>query len=183
MVSLVFISGIHTIKLTFLKRGSSSAYLEGVRVPILGLNAQDDPIVFPSAWPEPDTSTEYHPNFYTTKVNPLVGIYHTEKGGHLGWFEGGHPFSIFKTSPTYDDQYPLPKRWFPQPISKIIDLFFSDKINDAPGSNRTPVKDTNSKMWLSDDETLQHLVGYKLIEDDEVIHGGENKNEILFQGL
>jgi predicted alpha/beta-fold hydrolase len=55
---------------------SSTRFIEGIRVPYLGLNALDDPITGVHTLP-----------ILQAKMNPWVLLVRTEHGGHLGWFE------------------------------------------------------------------------------------------------
>ncbi|TIA75270.1 hypothetical protein E3P91_00530 [Wallemia ichthyophaga] len=138
----------------FYAYASSSAFLHNVKIPLLGVNAEDDPIVMPEAWPEPAEECKSSPsNLYKCKANPNVHIYHTKHGGHLAWFGGGHPLSTFRKGPKYTDAYPPPRRWISKPIARIVDELFSDAFPAAPGRHIKPVKSTNSDIeWETDDQ-------------------------------
>lgn len=55
---------------------SSIRFISKIRVPFLGLNAMDDPIVGANTLPICEALT-----------NPWTILVSTEKGGHLGWYE------------------------------------------------------------------------------------------------
>lgn len=178
----VFLTSI--FKLT-LPRASSSAYLHNVKVPVLGLNAEDDPIVLKASWPEPADEYKTSPsNLYKCKANKLVHVYHTKHGGHLAWFEGGHPFSTFKKGPKYSDAYPPPRRWFAKPVARIVEQLFTDKFAAAPGAHIKPVKSTDPNIeWETDDPEFVQYVGYTLKSKDELIHGGDESQGMVSQGF
>ncbi|GAA93457.1 uncharacterized protein L969DRAFT_89440 [Mixia osmundae IAM 14324] len=67
----VVLNGFGTTE-NYYKSQSASANLSGIRVPVLALNALNDPIVSGTCLP-------------TTK-NPYVVLGQTQHGGHLGWF-------------------------------------------------------------------------------------------------
>ncbi|TIA85895.1 hypothetical protein E3P99_03868 [Wallemia hederae] len=165
---------------------SSANYIEHIKIPILALNSEDDPIAFKAAWPEPSDEYKTSPsNLYKCKANPLVHILHTKHGGHMSWFEGGHPFSFFKAGPTYDDNYPPPRRWFAKPVAQLVGELLTDAFAPAPGAARKPVKVNNGDVeWETDDANHTDFVGYSVIAaGDEVIHGGEESKKTVSQGL
>lgn len=63
----------------YYERNSSSEFLSGVKVPLLGLNARDDPIAARTI------------PYEAARANKSFVLATTEGGGHLGWFteEGG----------------------------------------------------------------------------------------------
>lgn len=149
------------------------------------MNAEDDPIVSKEAWPEAADECKSSPSdIYKCKVNPLVEIYHTKYGGHLAWFEGGSPVSTFVKGPNYRDNYPPPRRWFAKPIARVVERLFTKEFASAPGSNIMPVKSTDENVeWETDDKEHIKYVGYSLVTKDEIIHGGEESQHIVNQGL
>ncbi|TIC25189.1 ARM repeat-containing protein [Wallemia mellicola] len=159
---------------------SSTGYLHNIKIPVLGLNAEDDPIVSKEAWPEAADECKSSPSdIYKCKVNPLVEIYHTKYGGHLAWFEGGSPVSTFVKGPNYRDNYPPPRRWFAKPIARVVERLFTKEFASAPGSNIMPVKSTDENVeWETDDKEHIKYVGYSLVTKDEIIHGGEESQHI-----
>ncbi|TIC50770.1 ARM repeat-containing protein [Wallemia mellicola] len=164
---------------------SSTGYLHNIKIPVLGLNAEDDPIVSKEAWPEAADECKSSPSdIYKCKVNPLVEIYHTKYGGHLAWFEGGSPVSTFVKGPNYRDNYPPPRRWFAKPIARVVERLFTKEFASAPGSNIMPVKSTDENVeWETDDKEHIKYVGYSLVTKDEIIHGGEESQHIVNQEM
>jgi uncharacterized protein len=63
----------------YYKYASSDHHLPGVKVPLLAISAQDDPIV--QVIPRPDEPS--------TEASGWVAVAVTPGGGHLGWFEDG----------------------------------------------------------------------------------------------
>ena len=61
-------------------RASSAPYLSQIRRPALLVNALDDPIVPPTALPDPEM------------LPPCVRVEFLERGGHAGFIEGGWPW-------------------------------------------------------------------------------------------
>ncbi|WAQ84408.1 hypothetical protein PtA15_4A861 [Puccinia triticina] len=61
----------------YYKTQSSTLVVEAVRVPLLAINALDDPIVTPDAVP-----------VESVLENPYLAVLVSKHGGHLGWFEG-----------------------------------------------------------------------------------------------
>lgn len=167
-------------------RSSSGNYIENIKIPILGLNSEDDPIALKAAWPEPADEYKSSPsNLYKCKANPLVHIYHTKHGGHLSWFEGGHPFSTFRSGPTYTDNYPPPRRWFAKPVAQLVEQLFTNRLAPAPGADKKPVRVVNGDIeWESDDPDLKEFVGYSVLASgDQIIHGGDESINNVSQGL
>eukprot|EP01001_Neometanema_parovale_P006823 NODE_3166_length_1267_cov_21.944930_g3007_i0.p1 GENE.NODE_3166_length_1267_cov_21.944930_g3007_i0~~NODE_3166_length_1267_cov_21.944930_g3007_i0.p1 ORF type:complete len:372 (+),score=11.86 NODE_3166_length_1267_cov_21.944930_g3007_i0:64-1179(+) len=64
----------------YYREASSSRRLSGVRVPLLCVNAEDDPLA--------PARKEYN-----EMTSPHVILATTKRGGHLGWLEGAWPFS------------------------------------------------------------------------------------------
>jgi predicted alpha/beta-fold hydrolase len=81
----------------YYRDASSSRWITRVRVPLLCLNAKDDPI----------TSIEGAP-IDEIRFNPFVILALTSCGGHIGWFEGW--FS--------------PRRWCCKPLAEFTEAMF-----------------------------------------------------------
>ncbi|RCI01911.1 hypothetical protein CU098_010711 [Rhizopus stolonifer] len=81
----------------YYRDASSCRFIEHVKVPLLCLNALDDPIAAASCIP-----------YEEIKINPHVVLATTAYGGHLGWFE-------HNKSPT---------RWMVKPLSEFIIAMF-----------------------------------------------------------
>ncbi|KAG2197160.1 hypothetical protein INT47_009467 [Mucor saturninus] len=90
----------------YYRDGSCSRVIEHVRVPLLCINALDDPI-----------STEACIPVDEIRVNPYIILAGTKHGGHLGWFE--HAVR--------------PSRWVDKPIAEFIVAMFqaNDTRKDA----------------------------------------------------
>ncbi|RKP10808.1 Alpha/Beta hydrolase protein [Thamnocephalis sphaerospora] len=81
----------------YYRDASSSRWMTRVRVPLLCLNAHDDPV----------TDVEGAP-FEEVKFNPFVIMALTGCGGHIGWFEGTL----------------RPRRWCNKPLSEFAEAMF-----------------------------------------------------------
>ncbi|KAI8368470.1 Alpha/Beta hydrolase protein [Blakeslea trispora] len=81
----------------YYRDASSCRFIEHVKVPLLCLNALDDPIAAAECIP-----------YDEIKVNPNVVLATTDYGGHLGWFE-------HNKSPT---------RWMVKPLAEFITAMF-----------------------------------------------------------
>ncbi|CAO3637922.1 unnamed protein product [Cunninghamella blakesleeana] len=77
----------------YYRDASSARFIEHVRIPLLCVNALDDPI-------SPLSSIPYD----EIKINPYVVLATTDYGGHLGWFTNA--FS--------------PTRWVDQPLAEFV---------------------------------------------------------------
>ncbi|KAJ3046088.1 hypothetical protein HDV00_003838 [Rhizophlyctis rosea] len=75
----------------YYRRGSSAQYVPDVAIPTLLLSALDDPVASSEAIP-----------YYEAMSNPHVLLATTDRGGHLGWFEGIWP-----------------RRWFAEPVTQF----------------------------------------------------------------
>ncbi|KAI9656383.1 MAG: hypothetical protein M1831_004635 [Alyxoria varia] len=62
----------------YYRDASSTEPLMAVRIPLLAINAEDDPVVCKDALP-----------FQEVQTNPYTVLCTTSMGGHLGWFEPG----------------------------------------------------------------------------------------------
>lgn len=76
---------------------SSFRFIKDVKIPLLCLNALDDPIANASCIP-----------YQLIERNPNIVLATTDKGGHLGWFQ-------HTTHPT---------RWMVKPLSEFIVAMF-----------------------------------------------------------
>ncbi|KAI9592885.1 Alpha/Beta hydrolase protein [Syncephalis fuscata] len=89
----------------YYRDASSSRWITRVRVPLLCLNASDDPV----------TSIESAP-LDEAKINPYVIVAMTSCGGHIGWFE-----NMFN-----------PRRWCDRPLTEFATAMFSvSSLNDV----------------------------------------------------
>ncbi|KAJ3012513.1 hypothetical protein HKX48_006245 [Thoreauomyces humboldtii] len=90
----------------YYRMASSAQYLPEVKVPMLLITADDDPIVDP----------ELHPTFETTS-NPNLILATTRYGGHIGWYSG----------------LIQPKRWIQKPIGEFINAIFEVRTAQDKG--------------------------------------------------
>ncbi|KAI7900408.1 Alpha/Beta hydrolase protein [Cokeromyces recurvatus] len=86
----------------YYRDGSCVRFIENVRIPLLCINALDDPISRAHCIPVDEI-----------KVNPYIILAATKHGGHLGWFE--HTYR--------------PSRWIHKPIAEFVIAMF--QANDA----------------------------------------------------
>ncbi|KAJ3116118.1 hypothetical protein HK100_001150 [Physocladia obscura] len=77
----------------YYRMGSSAQFIPDVAIPTLLLNDVNDPIAARKCIPVSDVL-----------ANPNIILATTERGGHIGWFEG-----LF-----------FPKRWFPKPVLEFV---------------------------------------------------------------
>lgn len=84
----------------YYKDASSVKRLAGVRIPLIGINAVDDPIVGGDKLPEKQIST-----------NPYTMLIETSIGGHIAWFK-----DINGT------------RWFTDPVCKLLNTFHKNIV-------------------------------------------------------
>ncbi|KAF7721357.1 hypothetical protein EC973_004838 [Apophysomyces ossiformis] len=90
----------------YYRDASSFRYIKSVRVPLLCMNALDDPIAPAECIP-----------YDEIKSNPYVVLATTDYGGHLGWFE-------YIQNPT---------RWVSKPLAEfIVAMFEANDIRKPP---------------------------------------------------
>ncbi|RUS21234.1 Alpha/Beta hydrolase protein [Endogone sp. FLAS-F59071] len=89
----------------YYRDASSCRFITRVRVPLLCLNAVDDPIAKGDCIP-----------YDECKFNPNVVLATTAMGGHLGWFEG------------FSD----PRRWCMKPLSQFVAAMFESELTTPP---------------------------------------------------
>ncbi|KAH7343543.1 Alpha/Beta hydrolase protein [Rhizoctonia solani] len=103
----------------YYERNSSSEFLSGVKVPLLGLNACDDPIASKTI------------PYAAARSNGHFVLATTEGGGHLGWFtqENGEL-----------------KRWYTRPLSSFLlpSLQFHDQSSTPAPS---PTLNSDGMIW------------------------------------
>ncbi|KAG2192102.1 hypothetical protein INT46_006989 [Mucor plumbeus] len=91
----------------YYRDASSCRFIEHVKVPLLCLNALDDPIAAAECIP-----------YDEIKTNPNVVLATTDYGGHLGWFE--------------HNKYPT--RWMVKPLTEfIVAMFQAHDIRKVQG--------------------------------------------------
>ncbi|GAA5800567.1 hypothetical protein HPULCUR_006003 [Helicostylum pulchrum] len=84
----------------YYRDASCSRVIEHVRVPLLCINALDDPISIIHSIPLDEI-----------RVNPYIVLVGTKHGGHLGWFEHSY----------------RPSRWIDKPIAEFMMAMFQAK--------------------------------------------------------
>ncbi|RUP36175.1 LOW QUALITY PROTEIN: hypothetical protein BC936DRAFT_138482 [Jimgerdemannia flammicorona] len=107
----------------YYRDASSSRFITRVRVPLLCLNAVDDPIAAGECIP-----------YDECRFNPNVLLATTSQGGHLGWFEG-----------LVD-----PKRWCIKPLSQFIAAMLESNLESPPvdGAANGATTDSSLKSQL-----------------------------------
>ena len=66
----------------YYRKSSSNRFVHSVRVPTLLLHSRDDPFLPPAALP-----------LSAIEANPFLTLVLTDRGGHVGFFEGGPPWN------------------------------------------------------------------------------------------
>ncbi len=66
----------------YYRKSSSNRFIQSVRVPTLLLHSRDDPFLPPAALP-----------LSAIEANPFLTLVLTDRGGHVGFFEGGPPWN------------------------------------------------------------------------------------------
>lgn len=85
----------------YYRDASSCRFIEHVKVPLLCMNALDDPIAAAECIP-----------YDEIKINPNVVLATTDTGGHIGWFEHNRN----------------PTRWMVKPLTEFIVAMFQVKF-------------------------------------------------------
>ena len=128
---------------------SSHKVLGDVKVPLLALNSDDDPIV--SVLPIHEGNNV---------LSPWVVFATTQGGGHLGWFEEG-------SVPGH------PRRWYRRPVLEWLHAMGSDMI-PAP-KNCKPIREIDG--FFKDEG--RDDIGCKVIEDGGHIVGVQGEGSLL----
>ncbi|KAG9099263.1 hypothetical protein FRC07_010545 [Ceratobasidium sp. 392] len=134
----------------------SDTHVDRVQVPLLALNAADDPIV------------------RTLPVEAVlqsktVVLAVTPKGGHLGWFEGGQPWR--RKQP--------PSRWVSKPVVEWVQA-----TNEALVGIKREVGDewvVDESGFVVERE--RRHIGFKVLQEDGTVIGTADENEGALQGL
>ncbi|EPQ32056.1 uncharacterized protein PFL1_00254 [Pseudozyma flocculosa PF-1] len=101
----------------YYNHGGCANFLDGVRRPMLCLNAEDDPIVPSPVWTKVRAAIGYDAEGRPlsesqreekgSQINDNIALAWTKGGGHLGWFEGVRP-----------------RRWLYKPVNEFIQAVF-----------------------------------------------------------
>ncbi|TYJ51641.1 hypothetical protein B9479_007775 [Cryptococcus floricola] len=146
---------------------SPSNVLSGVKVPLLTINAFDDPVVDGLALPLAGMQASSH--VYTAI---------TRAGGHLGWFDG----------PLFGPPAKTKHRWILKPVSEWFEACARDLR--APGEDAraaVEVEEVDGWEWVKEaryEIPGVERVGWKVLREGEVVAGEEDEGEGgLVQGL
>ncbi|KAJ3064861.1 hypothetical protein HDU98_011769 [Podochytrium sp. JEL0797] len=99
----------------YYRQASSHQFILDIKIPTLILSDRDDPIV-----------NEHLIPFADVLGNPNVILATTNRGGHLGWFEG-----VFS-----------PKRWFPKPVMEFVEVLLLAHASKQQTDKRSKAKST-----------------------------------------
>ncbi|WVQ76121.1 hypothetical protein IAR50_005764 [Cryptococcus sp. DSM 104548] len=144
-----------------------SKVLRSVKVPLLAINAFDDPVIDGLALPLAEMQASSH--IYTAI---------TRSGGHLGWFDGPFFGSPAKTK----------HRWVLKPVAEWFQACARDLR--SPGEDaRAPVEVEEEEGWEWVKEPRYKIsgldrVGWKVLREGEMVAGEADEGEGgLVQGL
>ncbi|KAF8308152.1 AB-hydrolase YheT [Clavulina sp. PMI_390] len=132
--------------------------LRTIRVPFLALNTKDDPIV------------AYNPT-HEVAHSSTCALAITHAGGHLGWFHGSsNPIASLRSQKPAD-------RWVREPVLEFLravaeDYVPDEKVGPRPREEGVIVDKTSGFVM----EVGNDMVGYKIIEEGEIISGAEFAN-------
>ncbi|KAI0320399.1 Alpha/Beta hydrolase protein [Amylostereum chailletii] len=101
---------------------SSSRFVASVRIPLLGLNAEDDPVIGDEALPQAEIL-----------MNPWVYVVRTAHGGHLGWFEKGPDGAL--------------RRWYVRPVREYFEALLDYNMAPRP---RVPFHEEDGRVTRTD---------------------------------
>ncbi|WVR03567.1 hypothetical protein IAU60_000559 [Kwoniella sp. DSM 27419] len=139
--------------------------LHGVKVPLLAINAFDDPVVDCTALPLQELKASSH-------VYTVI----TGSGGHLGWFDG--PFPLFSSVQSK-------RRWVLKPVSE----FLRAAERDLDPTSQVYTTQKEGWEWV-DLERGGHAiaglerVGWKVLREGELVAGEKDEGEGgVLQGL
>jgi predicted alpha/beta-fold hydrolase len=133
----------------------SDTHLGAVRVPLLAINAADDPIVR-------ELPVE------AALESKCVVLAVTPKGGHLGWFEGGSPFR--RTKP--------PPRWIRKPVSEWIEATCKALTSRRKVGDEWVLDDNGFTV-----ERERRHIGFKVHSIHETVIGTADEDQGALQGL
>ncbi|KAG9084283.1 hypothetical protein FRC06_004137 [Ceratobasidium sp. 370] len=134
----------------------SDTHVDEVRVPLLALNAADDPIV------------RTLPVEAVSRSKSVV-LAVTPKGGHLGWFEGGQPWRSKQP----------PSRWVKKPVLEWVQATTEALIVVRREVGDEWVEDENGFIV----ERERRHIGFKVSGLHGAVIGTGDENEGVLQGL
>ncbi|WWC85872.1 uncharacterized protein L201_000739 [Kwoniella dendrophila CBS 6074] len=138
--------------------------VDRIRVPVLAINAFDDPVCDCTALPLEELKASSH------VITAITG-----SGGHLGWFDGPFPLWAPKKSK---------QRWVLRPVSEFLTAAARD-LHTAGG----PVKVTEEDGWEWVKEGGHGIPsldrrGWKVLKEGEEVKGENDEGETgVIQGL
>ncbi|OCF36347.1 anon-23da protein [Kwoniella heveanensis BCC8398] len=147
----------------YYKWASPRNLLGGVKVPLLAINAFDDPVVDCTHLPLEEIKASSH-------IYAAV----TGSGGHLGWFDG--PFPLFSSTKSK-------RRWVLKPVSEF--LLAAERDLDVAGAVKT-VEDEGWALVEEGGHKIPSLdrVAWKVLSEGEVVSGeGDEGEGGVIQGL
>ncbi|KAK8845607.1 hypothetical protein IAR55_006323 [Kwoniella newhampshirensis] len=137
--------------------------LQGVKVPLLAINAFDDPVIDGEALPVEELQASSH-------IYAAV----TGSGGHLGWFDG-----------PYFDKVKSRQRWVLKPISE----FLTAASRDLPLAEGKEVELVEEDGWEWVKKPAYEIpgverIGWKVLREGEIVQGEDDEGEQgMTQGL
>ncbi|WVF65970.1 hypothetical protein IAT40_000708 [Kwoniella sp. CBS 6097] len=147
----------------YYKWASPRNLLHGVKVPLLAINAFDDPVVDCTHLPLEEIKASSH-------IYAAI----TGSGGHLGWFDG--PFPLFSSTKSKS-------RWVLKPVSEF--LLAAERDLGVAGAVKTVEEDGWELVEEGGHEIPSlKLVAWKVLSEGEVISGeGDEGEGGVVQGL
>ncbi|WWC66635.1 uncharacterized protein I206_100538 [Kwoniella pini CBS 10737] len=143
---------------------SPKRMINGVKVPLLAINAFDDPVVDCTALPLEELKSSSH------VVTAITG-----SGGHLGWFDG--PFPLWSSMKSKS-------RWVLKPVSEFFIAAARDL--DVAGGNLQIQEEEGWDWVVEGGHDIPGLArrGWKVLKEGEMVkgEGDEGENGVL-QGL
>ncbi|KAK7693944.1 hypothetical protein QCA50_003518 [Cerrena zonata] len=131
---------------------SSPQFLDALRIPLLGINALDDPIMGCAGLPREEA-----------KKNPWFVLVATKRGGHLGWFERHVNGGL--------------GRWYVKPVKE----YFQALLECDPSPRPKPTIIVNNNGLLQDKDRPDVAVAEVLPDSLETFTSGDGESK-LFSG-
>ncbi|KAH7338318.1 Alpha/Beta hydrolase protein [Rhizoctonia solani] len=133
----------------------SDTHLDTVRVPLLAINAEDDPIVR-----KLPVEAALESKYVVLAVTP--------KGGHLGWFEGGTPWRRSRPPP----------RWIRKPVTEWIEATCEGLTSRREVGDEWVEDESGFTV-----ERERRYIGFKVHSLHETVIGTEDEAQGGLQGL
>jgi len=100
---------------------SSCNVLDNIKIPVLGINSLDDPIVGPKYLP-----------YANALRNPWLFFATTQGGGHMGWFSQNPDGSL--------------SRWYVKPVRQFLEALIECDLSPRPVPET--IMDAGGKVWI-----------------------------------